>query len=306
MGKGALKLLATVVVTVFVLRAVGFSVEELRLLDFSTWTLRPAPLVGSVVALVAGYFMSAALWGRMVHELGGPMLGTSDAVRVFMIANLGRYIPGKVWQIAGLAILAKSRGVPSSVAGAAAVVGQVIGLAGATLVGLGVFLVSEDDRWLKYGEWGVLAVLALVIVISVPATLDLVVAWISRLAKQEPPKKRYGRSTFGVRWLILYTLNWGIYSFAFWLLYLGLQPYQPFWLIGPPFAAAYVIGYAALFAPAGAGVREGMLITFLSPITGPAVGGALAIVARAWTTIVELIPAGLFWMSEQRAREKGR
>ena len=28
-------------------------------------------------------------------------------VRVFMVANLGRYVPGKIWQIAGLAYLAK-------------------------------------------------------------------------------------------------------------------------------------------------------------------------------------------------------
>jgi hypothetical protein len=56
------------------------------------------------------------------------------------------------------------------------------------------------------------------------------------------------------------------------------------------FPAAYLLGYLALFAPAGVGVREGFLIAFLHPILGP-VGAFLAVAARLWTTLVELVPA---------------
>jgi glycosyltransferase 2 family protein len=295
------KLVATLIVTVFVLRSVGFSAEALAGIDVRTWQISVGPLLASVVVLMLGYFVSAALWGRMVHELGGPGLAVRDAVRLFMIANLGRYVPGKIWQIAGLAALAKTRGVPPAIAGAAAIIGQVIALAGATVIGLGVLSFMPDDGGYRYAWLAVPAVLTLLVIISIPATLDVFVGWIARLAKQEPPRTRLGRSTFGVRWIAFYSLNWGIYSIAFWLLYLGLQPHEPFLLIGPAFAAAYVIGYLALFAPAGVGVREGFMLVFLTPITGPAIGAALAIIARAWTTAVELVPAVYFAAREHRS-----
>jgi len=297
-----LKLAVTAVVTVFVLRAVGLSLDQMAALDPATWEWRPLPLVGSVVALVLGYFISAALWGRMVVELGGPKLRRMEAVRVFMVANLGRYVPGKIWQIAGLAALGARRGVPAAIGTAAAVLGQLIAIAEATVLGLGVFF-GPNEEWRLWGWIGLAGASALFLLISVPATLDRLIELLFRFTDQEAPRTRVGRSTFGVRWLLFYIGNWGIYAVAFWLLYLGLQPFQPFIRIGPAFAAAYVIGYIAIFAPAGGGIREGFLVVFLSPVANPAMGTALAVVARAWTTLVELVPAGWFWLTDRSRTE---
>jgi hypothetical protein len=74
--------------------------------------------------------------------------------------------------------------------------------------------------------------------------------------------------------------------------------------VASAFAAAYVLGYAMIFAPAGLGPREGFLIIFLTPHLGVAPSGVLAIVARVWTTLVEVVPAGIFWLSHlARARD---
>lgn len=302
MSKPALvsvKLTLTVVVTWFVLAAVGLSVEDIRALDLGGWTLRWLPLIGSAVVLAGGFAISGVLWGKLVHELGGPELGRRDAVRIYMVANLGRYVPGKIWQIAGLAALARSRGIPASIATAAAVLGQLIALCSATLLGMGVFF-GANEEWRLYGWIGLVVTLLLCLAISVPATLDRIVGTLFRLARKDPPGRRFGRSTFGVRWISFYVLNWGVYATAFWLLYLGLQPFEPFLRIGPAFAAAYVMGYIVLFAPAGGGVREGALVLFLSPVADPAVGAAVAVLARLWTTVVEVVPAAAFWAHEQR------
>ena len=78
--------------------------------------------------------------------------------------------------------------------------------------------------------------------------------------------------------------------FAFWILARSLG-FDLTLLEGvPAFPAAYLAGYVMLFAPAGAGVREGMLVVFLGPVLG-AGAGVLALVARLWTTIVEVVPA---------------
>lgn len=102
-----------------------------------------------------------------------------------------------------------------------------------------------------------------------------------------------GEAGFGLRWTWRYLLNWAVYAGAFWLLFLGLEEWATFLAIAPAFAAAYVVGYLAFFVPAGGIVREGVLIGILTPLIGLPDATALAILARIWTTVVELIPAGL-------------
>lgn len=64
--------------------------------------------------------------------------------------------------------------------------------------------------------------------------------------------------------------------------------------IGPAFAAAYVVGYLAVFAPAGAGIREGFLVLLLQPSMSAEAALVVALAARVWTTTVELVPAAFF------------
>jgi uncharacterized membrane protein YbhN (UPF0104 family) len=99
-----------------------------------------------------------------------------------------------------------------------------------------------------------------------------------------------------LRWLTLYTINWTLYAASFWVLAhslgFGGSPIP----VASAFAAAYVLGYAMVFAPAGLGPREGFLIVFLTPHLGAVASGVVAIVARVWTTLVEVVPAGVFWV----------
>jgi hypothetical protein len=72
----------------------------------------------------------------------------------------------------------------------------------------------------------------------------------------------------------------------------------------PAYPAAYVAGYVVLFAPAGAGIREGMLVVFLGPILGTG-AAVVAILARLWTTVVELLPALVLAGGYLRSSKKG-
>ncbi|MEX2466374.1 MAG: hypothetical protein WD995_05655 [Gemmatimonadota bacterium] len=101
-GLRAGQLVLTALVTWFIVSRVGLGLDELRSLDAGVLRPRPLPLAASVLVLASGYFMSAGLWGRIVRDLGGPALGPRVSVPLFMVANLGRYVPGKVWQIASL------------------------------------------------------------------------------------------------------------------------------------------------------------------------------------------------------------
>lgn len=305
--RGALQLALTVVVTGFVLDRVGLTFDEVAALDLGRWELRWIPLVGSVVVLAAGYALSGWLWARMVVEMGGPRLSPAAAVRVYMVANLGRYVPGKVLQIAGMAWLARREGVAPGTAMAAAVVGQGVALLGATAVGLGAFF-GPNTAYRTVGWIGVGLTLAFVVATSVPASALVLERLWRRLAGAraggtdteaagDDPAARPG---FGLRWTAAYALNWGVYAAAFWLFFLGLEGWTPFLTAGPAFAAAYLVGYLFVFAPAGAGIRESALVVFLLPVLPRDAALAVAVAARLWATVVEIVPAAVFALVQAR------
>ena len=289
----ALQLVLTVVVTVFVVRRVGLGLADLAALDPEVWSPRWGPFALSCLVLLGGYFASAALWGLVVADLGGPRLPMAALIPVFLVANLGRYLPGKLWQIAGLAVLARRLGVPASVSTAAAVLGQATALGGAVLVG-SLALLGREGTW---GGWSLVSLLVVALVLTVallpPLQKRAVRSWY-RLARHQGERVE-PRAATTLRWLVLYTLNWVLYAASFYLLVVSLDlPGSPL-EVGSAFAAAYVLGYVALFAPAGIGVREGFLVLFLSPAMGAGPAGALSLVARLWTTAVEVVPALLLW-----------
>jgi hypothetical protein len=289
-----------VLVTWLIVDRVGLGLAELRNQERAAWI--PAPLLFTLASLLllASYFMSAALWGRIVGELGGPRLPARDAVPIFMIANLGRYIPGKVWQIAGLAALAKGKGVPPATAAGAAVLGQGVAVIAAAAVGVGALL-AGPEAYRPWGAAGLVVVVALAGLLAVPRISGgLASAWF-RLVRSDVRPDLSGAHM--LRWLALYTLNWSLYAGSFWVLALSLGFGEgPPVAVGSAFAAAYVLGYAMIFAPAGLGPREGFLILFLTPHLGAAASGVVAIVARVWTTLVEVVPAAVFWIGHLAGR----
>ncbi len=291
----------TVLVTWFIINRVGFDMAALR--ELNTDLLIPNfPLLGaSSLLLMIGYAISAANWAYIVNDLGGPQIPKTDAIRLFMMANLGRYIPGKIWQITGLAALAKDRGVPPGTAVGAAVLGQGIALVVAAGLGIGVYhtlLPSGYSVLIAAVLIGSMILLA-AIPISFKAGAEL---WL-RFRGSQPIGTL--NPTSGLRWLLLYLVNWIVYSLAFWMMVASFSSDVSLIPVAAAFPAAYVLGYLMIFAPAGLGVREGFLIAFLSPHLGVGPSGVIAVVARLWTTLTEVVPASVFWFQHITSKRAG-
>ncbi len=260
------------------------------------------PLLGaSSLLLMIGYAISAANWAYIVNDLGGPQIPKTDAIRLFMMANLGRYIPGKIWQITGLAALARDRRVTPGTAVGAAVLGQGIALVVAAGLGIGVYhtlLPSGYSVLISAVLIGSVIILA-AIPISFKAGAEL---WL-RLTGSQPIGTL--NPTSGLRWLLLYLVNWIVYSLAFWMMVASFSSDVSLIPVAAAFPAAYVLGYLMIFAPAGLGVREGFLIAFLSPYLGVGPSGIIAVVARLWTTLTEVVPASVFWFQHITSKRAG-
>lgn len=295
--------LLTVLVTWVIVRQVGVTLDEALTLGPAAPDVRPGIVTASAVTLLAGFAVTARLWGRMVHELGGPDPGAWGSFRIVMTANLGRYLPGKVWQMAGLALLSKRAGISATLGTGAGVVGQAFHLTGALVVGSGAMAaVAVDAGWGVRTGLGLLVLAALAA--SVPGAVHTGFRVAYRLVGLDPLTAPRPNPWFGPRWIGLHTAVWCVYGVAFWLLTLGLGLHVDPTMAVPVFSAAYLLGYLALFAPAGIGIREGVLIALLRPSLGAAAVG-VAVLARLWMTVVELLPAGglALWETFRRKNE---
>ncbi len=288
--------------TWFIVNRVGLDWTALQELDPAEWRPNLVVLGAACALLLIAMFMNAVLWARVVADLGGTRIPPSEAIPLFMIANLGRYVPGKVWQIAGLAALARGKGVGPVTATGAAVLGQGLSLLAATAVGLGALLTGPE----QLRPWGFFAaglLVFVVIVIAIPASFQWGARLWFRVARTEPPQQL--ASVHGLRWLALYALNWVLLALSFWVLVVSFGVSIGIVPAASAFAAAYVIGYLVILAPAGVGIREGFLLAFLTPHVGAASAGTLAVIARIWTTVVELVPAAVFWVRHVGASGAG-
>ncbi len=59
------------------------------------------------------------------------------------------------------------------------------------------------------------------------------------------------------------------------------------------FAFAWCVGFLAILAPAGAGVRDVLVVALLEPVIGTGAATGVALLSRALTTITDLVAAGV-------------
>jgi hypothetical protein len=218
-----------------------------------------------------------------------------SALRTWSLSNLARFIPGTIWQFAGLAALAVDEGVSPLAATAAVLLQQLVLLA----TGLVVAAVMAP-AWIQpvAGEappvvTASVAVVALGLFTAViPRAMPAVGRTLSRFAKREFVWPRPSPSAFAGYTAAL-VLPWLIYATAFWLFSRAfLGPYAPsLGVAGGAFVASYVAGIVAVFAPAGIAVREAALVAMLAPIVDTRVALVLAIGSRLWMVALEILTA---------------
>jgi hypothetical protein len=134
-----------------------------------------------------------------------------------------------------------------------------------------------------------------------PRVLNPVLGALLRLARRPPLEQPLtGRA-------VLVALGW---SLASWLLY-GVQVWLFAIRLGAPdgraallavggFAFAWSVGFLVVFAPAGAGVREVLLVAVLGPVVGVGGATAIAVVSRILMTVGDLAGAGVAAWSGRR------
>lgn len=232
-----------------------------------------APILFSIALATLGVGVSGLVWLAIIRGLGAT-ISFRDGARMFFITQLGKYVPGSLWPVAMQADIATQLGIPVRVAVmaqvlfmwvlvvTAAVLGSFAGLGLAyTAIGVGGSL------------WFALFSPLLLVFLHPGITLAILNGILKMLGRDPlPGKLGWGATVQAVGWALV---MWLIYGTHLWVL---LDPLlHKGWLYWPAvdylvmvslFAAAWLVGFVIIIAPAGAGPRELVLVATLGPSTG--------------------------------------
>jgi hypothetical protein len=244
--------------------------------------------IGTYVFLVWAWAGSLRWWGQS--------LALRDAVRIWFITNLTRFVPGIVWQFAHVGTEALAARISPVAATGAMVFQQLVLLATGVAVagsltpmlpGQGAGAIAPAMA-ITLASLGVMAV-----IILLPVVTPRLERWTSRLLGREIPWPAPTRGELS-RYTAVLVLPWLAYGVAFWLFgraVLGESAAPGLMPAAAAYIGSYVAGIIAVFAPGGLGIREAALVALLSPAIGAPAALFLAIAARLWLVGLELATA---------------
>jgi hypothetical protein len=285
------------VLTWFVAHALAANWNEFRSLDVDlTW--RPVPIVLAVITTLGTYSLLIEAWRRVLAGWGD-RLDFREAAFIWTVSNLGRYVPGKVWTIAGLAALARRAGAGIGTATASSITMQALAVATGAAVAVPV-LTGKAETWMVAAA------------VALGTTMVAVVAWkptgvwVLRILGGGGPDSHSLPVGTAVLAASATMASWITHGTAFWLLSCGILSDQS---LGPGtaitvFAAGYLLGLLALFAPGGIGVREAVLVTLLTPVVGAGNAVVMSVFSRLYLTVMEVGVAGAMVVSQEWLKER--
>ncbi|MHB1074358.1 MAG: hypothetical protein ACYC3Q_16370, partial [Gemmatimonadaceae bacterium] len=304
----ALQLVAGALVVVFAGRAlIGYW------RDFRQHPLQVEPswpwILGSGLVFLATYAVLIESWRRALSAWDAA-LPFVDGARIWTVSSLGRYVPGKLWQVGAMGVMAQRRGVSPIAATGSAVLNTLVNVVVGLVIVLATGGVLAERVVPGAARWSMaLLGMGILVIVTLPLMMPRLVALAERLT---------GRSLGGghlpVRAVVVTVagnaLAWALYGLAFQLLARGVLGHAPgsitAWIA--VYALSYLFGYIMLFAPAGVGFRELAMVAVM-PAAGLATAGEAAVLAaasRIWLTVLEVVPGLLFLLRDTVRRHQSR
>ena len=284
----ASQVIIALVIVLFLYRYVARNWTEIRHAG-ATLDLHPWPLVAAAGIILLTYAMLIGAWDAVLRGWG-ERLPYREAARIWCLSNLARYVPGRVWQIAGMAAMSQQAGVSPWAAAGSAIVVQFLAIATGTLV-TASFAPQFGHPLLIVGAGLVTAAGAAAL--AWPAGATGLSRVVQRLTGRtvELRAVRPGPLLLSA---VITAAAWVLYGLALYLSVRGLtgKDLSVRGAIGV-FTGSYVAGLVNVFTSAGLGTREVLLVNWLTGPIGPAAAFVVTAGSRLLMTATEILAAAL-------------
>lgn len=246
----------------------------------------------SLMAVVVGIGCSTMSWQVLLDDLGRP-IGIGRGAQIFLVGQLGKYLPGSIWAYVLQIELGRKAGLARARVFAATLFSVVIAVVAALIAGALAIprLVAEDPR-LSWLPWLYLA-LPIALAMLYPPILTAIVRIGFRILGRPRPDHPVTLK------VVLASLAFALGSYVsfgthLWLLAdtrEGLT-LSPLTLCIGTMAIAMLAGLVFFLLPSGVGAREFVIIIALSPLVGIGPATAYAAVSRVMFILADLTTAG--------------
>lgn len=251
--------------------------------------IHPFSLTLSLVLVILGQIAGTFSWQTLVDDMG-PKVGVARGSQVFLVGQLGKYVPGSIWAYVLQMELGKKYGIARARVFAASLISTGIAVVAAMLLGtLALPVLFKGHRELLW----LYLLLPIGLICLHPAVISRIAQFVFKVLRKEPldhdlRKRIVGRS-----------LGWSLISYTcfgahLWLLLNSVSNPGATGLlmcIGV-LAVAMTAGLFAFILPSGVGVREAVIVAGLTTVIDDPQALALAVVSRVLFVITDLLVAG--------------
>ena len=259
------------------------------------------------------FYWSAYLtpFATLLSRLAEKPVSFRDAFTLFHLANITRYLPGRIWGVVRLLSLSRRFGLSKTAVGSSLTLHVGIETAIGGLIGLSLLFspkMRDTASGLLANLSGHTPMLGLACVGVLLCGLLFLFPKVARHARQllKTFLPLLKDTCLWVSVLVSHGLLWLCQAFAFFLFVRSFTPVQ--WadagILTACFAFAWVLGFLSFLTPGGLGIREGLLSLLLAHAMPASQATLVALLCRVWMLSAEMLLAGTAFFIHRRYSER--
>src|SRR3954463_4688523 len=178
-------------------------------------------IVAATALVLVTYAILIEGWRRVLVAWDSH-LPFGDAARIWFLSNLGKYVPGNIWSLTAMGVMARRRGLSGIAAAGSSIIMQTVSLA----TGTAIVLVTGAKLLGQPLLVGASVVLLLGILLSAPRFLPPLATWIGGLIGRDIAPPTVPAASIWTAALAS-TLSWLFYGISFQLFARGVLGAAP-------------------------------------------------------------------------------
>lgn len=215
------------------------------------------------------YLINGSSWFLVLRALGNK-IDYLASIRIWLLSNASRFIPGVVWQYGGRIYLSSKIGIPASKTLIALLTESIFVMTAGLIIALAIFSFGHYAGGIKISRTAILILPLLITAISLfnnQKMMTKIIAIFQKITGKEGEVKSFKLSIYWILILLLSYLLQFIFAGSV-LFFLARQATNLDWNLYAIFigiyTASWLLGYITIIAPAGLGVQEISIATMLS------------------------------------------
>lgn len=279
-----LKYFVVFLIFFFILRYLYLNINSF---DFSNIAFKFNYLLLSITIYIFYLILNAIIW-YVITRQNNCEITLFETVKLRIYSDFGKYIPGKVFTYGILLYGYGQKNISKKKIAVCSFLELILSILSAIIISL-ISISSTDLKELNNYKFVLLILVFFCIIIIHPKVLQNIANFFLKKLHKEPIENT---STYrnSITILIFYIINWLVFGLALYFFINSFYdfPFKFFLYSTGAFTMAGIIGLLAVFAPAGLGVREGIIIIVLSYIIPAPIASIISLSSRIWLTFCEL------------------